>query len=94
MWERRLERCKESEGFAVRKMTYPLFYQVLCNHYFRVWDNRITLADESVELVVGLKEIFLSLYANSTTQRCPEEIMKNFLIEDFFHLLWYQRHRW
>ncbi len=26
------------------------------------------------------------LYANSTTQRCPKEIMKIFLIEDFFHL--------
>ncbi len=26
------------------------------------------------------------LYANSTTQRCPKEIMKIFLIEYFFHL--------
>ncbi len=26
------------------------------------------------------------LYANSTTQRCPKEIIKIFLIEDFFHL--------
>ncbi len=26
------------------------------------------------------------LYANSTTQRCPKEIIKNFLIEDFLHL--------
>jgi hypothetical protein len=26
------------------------------------------------------------LYANSATQRCPKEIMKTFLIEDFFHL--------
>jgi len=26
------------------------------------------------------------LYANSTTQRCQKEIMKIFLIEDFFHL--------
>ncbi len=25
-------------------------------------------------------------YANSTTQRCSKEIMKTFLIEDFFHL--------
>jgi hypothetical protein len=30
------------------------------------------------------KKIYL--YANSTTQRCPKEIMKIFLIEDFFHL--------
>ncbi len=29
------------------------------------------------------KKIYL--YANSTTQSCPNEIMKNFLIEDFFH---------
>ena len=27
------------------------------------------------------------LYANSTTQRCPKERMKIFLIEDYFHLL-------
>jgi hypothetical protein len=27
------------------------------------------------------------VYANSTTRRCPKEIIKNFLIEDFFHLL-------
>jgi hypothetical protein len=26
------------------------------------------------------------LYANSNTQRCPKEINKIFLIEDFFHL--------
>ncbi len=26
------------------------------------------------------------LYANSTTQSCPKEIMKTFLIEDFLHL--------
>jgi hypothetical protein len=25
-------------------------------------------------------------YANSTTQRCPKEIKKIFLIEDFYHL--------
>jgi hypothetical protein len=30
------------------------------------------------------KKIYL--YANSTNQRCPKEIMKIFLIEDFFHL--------
>jgi hypothetical protein len=26
------------------------------------------------------------LYANSTTQRCPKEIINIFQIEDFFHL--------
>jgi hypothetical protein len=26
------------------------------------------------------------LYAISTTQRCPKEIIKIFLLEDFFHL--------
>jgi hypothetical protein len=34
---------------------------------------------------MDLKEKFY-LFANSTTQRCPKEIMKTFLIEDFFHL--------
>ncbi len=28
------------------------------------------------------------LYTYSTTQRCPKEIIKNFLIEDIFHLPW------
>jgi hypothetical protein len=28
----------------------------------------------------------IDVYANSTTQRCPKEIMKIFLIEDFFQL--------
>jgi len=37
------------------------------------------------QLKVNLKEK-LYLFANSTTQRCPKEIMKTFLIEDFFHL--------
>jgi hypothetical protein len=26
------------------------------------------------------------IYVNSTTQRCPNKIIKIFLIEDFFHL--------
>ena len=26
------------------------------------------------------------IYVNSTIQRCPNKIIKNFLIEDFFHL--------
>jgi hypothetical protein len=26
------------------------------------------------------------MYANSSTQRCPKEIITIFLIEDFFHL--------
>jgi hypothetical protein len=30
------------------------------------------------------KKIYL--YDNSTTQRCPKEVMQFFLIEDFFHL--------
>ncbi len=39
------------------------------------------------QLKVNLKEK-MYLYANSstTTQRCPKEIMKTFLIEDFFSL--------
>jgi hypothetical protein len=28
----------------------------------------------------------IDLYANSTTQWCPKEIIQIFLIEDFFHL--------
>jgi hypothetical protein len=34
---------------------------------------------------VNLKEKTY-LYANCTTQRCPKEKMKTFLLEDFFHL--------
>ncbi len=35
------------------------------------------------QLKMNLKQIFY-LYAKSSTQRCPKEIMKIFLIEDFF----------
>jgi hypothetical protein len=43
------------------------------------------------QLKVNLKEK-IYLYANSTTQRCPKEIKKTFLIKDSIcHL--YQRHR-
>jgi hypothetical protein len=28
----------------------------------------------------------LYIYVNSTTQRCPNKIIKTFLLEDFFHL--------
>ncbi len=34
---------------------------------------------------VNLKKNFF-LFNNSTTQRCPNKIIKSFLIEDFFHL--------
>ncbi len=34
---------------------------------------------------MNLKKKFF-LYANSTAQMCPKEIMKFFLIKDFFHL--------
>ncbi len=37
---------------------------------------------------------FIYIYANSTTQRCPKEIMQIFLIADFFHLHRCQRRRW
>jgi hypothetical protein len=37
------------------------------------------------DLKVNLKAKFF-MYVNSTSQRCPDKIMKNFLIEDFFHL--------
>jgi hypothetical protein len=38
-----------------------------------------------IKLLPTLKKK-MHLYANSTTQRCPKEIMKIFVIEDFFHL--------
>jgi hypothetical protein len=37
-------------------------------------------------LTVNLKEK-IYLYVNSTTQRCPNKIIKTFLIEDIFYLL-------
>jgi hypothetical protein len=37
------------------------------------------------QLKMNLKKK-IYLYANYTTQRCSKEIMKKFLIEDFFHL--------
>jgi hypothetical protein len=35
---------------------------------------------------VNLKEKFIYLYVYYTTQRCPNKIIKSFLIEDFLHL--------
>ncbi len=43
--------------------------------------NNYQTADNLNEL-----ENFFYLHAKSTTQRCPKEIIKHFLIEDFFHL--------
>jgi hypothetical protein len=37
------------------------------------------------QLKVNLKEN-IDLYANSTTHRCPKEIMNTFMIEEFFLL--------
>ncbi len=46
------------------------------------------------QLKMNLKKK-MYLYVNSTTQRCPKEILKIFLIEDFFHLQQLcQRQRW
>jgi hypothetical protein len=36
------------------------------------------------QLKMNLKKNYLC--ANSTTQRCPKEIIKIFLVKDFFHL--------
>ncbi len=45
----------------------------------------IGIVSDWLHLKVNLKEkIFL--YVNSTTQRCPNKIIKTFLIVDFFHL--------
>jgi hypothetical protein len=46
--------------------------------------QRDQLSDCS-QLKMNLKKK-IYLYANSTTQRCPKEIIKKFLIKDFFHL--------
>ncbi len=48
------------------------------------WQTMGTILD-CWQLKVNLKEK-IYLYANSTTQRCPKEVMKTFLIEDFFQL--------
>jgi hypothetical protein len=47
-----------------------------------------TMSD-CLHLKVNFEEkisLFLYLYVNSTTKRCPNKIIKTFLIEDFFHL--------
>jgi hypothetical protein len=48
--------------------------------------QRMGTISDCQQLKVNLKEK-IYLYANSSTQRCSKEIMKIFLIEDFFHLL-------
>ncbi len=47
------------------------------------WQTMGTISD-CWQLKMNLKEK-MYLYDNSTTQRCPKEITKTFLIEDFFH---------
>ncbi len=44
-------------------------------------------------LKVNLKEK-MYLYVNSTIQRCPNKIIKTFMIEDFYICRRCQRHRW
>ena len=46
-----------------------------------------------LHLKVNLKAK-IYLYVNSTSQRCPNNITKIFLIEDFFHLPAVSRHWW
>ncbi len=48
------------------------------------WQTMGTILD-CWQLKVNLKEK-LYIYANTTTQSCPKEIMQTFLIEDFFPL--------
>jgi hypothetical protein len=45
----------------------------------------IGIVSDCLHLQVNLKENNF-LYVNSTTQRCPNKIIKTFLIVDFFHL--------
>jgi hypothetical protein len=45
----------------------------------------IGIVSDCLHLKVNLKENNF-LYVNSTTQRCPNKIIKTFLIVDFFHL--------
>ncbi len=51
-------------------------------------------------LISGCKYLKVNLkakmyiYVNSAIQRCPNKIIKIFLIKDFFHLPPGQRHRW
>ncbi len=48
------------------------------------WQTMGTISDHG-QLKVNWKEK-IYLYAKSATQRWPKDIMKTFLIEDFFHL--------
>ncbi len=54
-------------------------------HWHR-WQIMETISD-SRHLQVNLKAK-IYIYVNSTTQRCPNKIIRIFLIEDFFHLPW------
>jgi hypothetical protein len=48
------------------------------------WQIMGTIPD-CCHLKLNLKEK-VYIYVNVTTQRCPNKIIKTFLIEDFFHL--------
>ncbi len=72
---------KNSRKYSLIKVhhRYQRHRRKIC-HRRKIWNNYQTA--DNVKWT--WKKIYL--YANSTTQRCPKETIKNFLIEDFFHL--------
>jgi hypothetical protein len=61
------------------------------------WQIATSINDTSGKFASGVKvniKAKIYIYVNSTIQRCPNKIIKIFLIEDFFICHRCQRHRW
>ncbi len=70
------------------------YSQVKVHHRYQrhQWQIKGTISG-CWDLRVNLKAK-VYLWVNSTSQRCPNKIIKTFMIEDFFHLPPVLRHRW
>ncbi len=97
-WDIRKSRCTTSINNTGGKIAAGInepggkFFRQFCWCCWYWWQAMETISD-SWQLKVNLKEK-IYLYANSTTQRCPKEIMRTFLIEDFSICHQCQRHQW
>jgi hypothetical protein len=64
---------------------FPLAGKVISTNFTEERQKIMGTIPDCIHLKANLKEN-IYLYLNPTTQRCPNKIIKTFLIEDFFHL--------
>jgi hypothetical protein len=87
----RLERCGYSIGRCQRRQWQIATGTTPATNLHPVSTTSVANNGNNYQTADNLKwtwrkKYICMQYAISTTQRCPKEIMKTFLIEDFFHL--------